>query len=200
MPRYHRSPQVSNYHRRAVEAEPEATTALMMELAGQDLPTPRAFVVMNAAFGCNAGSTRYVIALTPQSCGWEEFDMRDRATNLGIGSIVAIAIAVGASIYTSARAQNPPPAGPRGIEGTALQQRPGGDLQRGNGLVFDSGPAVIANDPGVLFIVKGNSVYKVNKENMRVEGQAYLPMQPGVGGFRQTAQPGRAGNPPPPKN
>jgi hypothetical protein len=132
--------------------------------------------------------------------------MKDRATKLGIGTTIAAGLAISASLYTSAHAQNttPPPAGPRGLEAGALQ-RPNparGDFQNGGFITMDAGPAVIANDPATLYIVKGNVVYKVSKDTMRLEGQVYLPMQPGLGGggFRQNGQrPGTAGGAPPPK-
>jgi hypothetical protein len=101
---------------------------------------------------------------------------------VGLASL-AIAIPVGL-----ANAQVPPPGqgGQRGQAGGEFQRPPG---QPGNpdmqmmqrGMMGGGGQATMVTDNQFLFILQGNMLYKVNKNNLEVIGQGMLPMPQPMG-------------------
>lgn len=77
------------------------------------------------------------------------------------------------------------------------------DMQRGDMMQrmggMGGGPAAMVTDNAFLYILQGNQLYKVNKNNLEVVGQGMLPMPgpmggPGAPGVR-SGGPG-AGGPP----
>ena len=110
--------------------------------------------------------------------------MKDRSTMVGMAAAVVATLAVSAAMYTTARAQTgtastqtgPPSAGPRGINGQDLQQRPnpGPFAQQGGG-----GGGAIAADQGVVYVLRGNAVFVLGRDaqtgRMRVFDQVELP-------------------------
>jgi hypothetical protein len=52
--------------------------------------------------------------------------------------------------------------------------RPDGMQRMG---MMGGGPATMVTDNAFLFILQGNTLYKVNKNNLEVVGQGQLPMQ-----------------------
>ncbi len=101
----------------------------------------------------------------------------DRILAIGWATLGAT-IAVGAAaIVATVRAQDaPPPPVPRQGQGGrfpgGFPGGPGGFL--GGGRVGGP-PVAVAVGEGAVFVVRGNTLYKMNPQSLRVEGQTALP-------------------------
>jgi hypothetical protein len=138
--------------------------------------------------------------------------MNERLAKLGLAVLAMAAIAAPVALMTNAQAQQ---AGPTNVPpvqrpgGDFGQRNPGGDFgQRGQGPgmgMMGGGGAVMIDDNTNLYVLRGNTIFKVNKDSMRVVGMAQLPnpeMPQGFpgGGNRQglpVPDRGQSGPPPP---
>jgi hypothetical protein len=107
-----------------------------------------------------------------------------KAPILAALGLVALAVAIPMGVANAqSDDQNPPQRGDQRTQGGppqgGFQGQPGQDMrpdmmQRMGGM--GGGPATMVTDNAFLYILQGNTLYKVNKNNLEVVGQGMLPM------------------------
>jgi len=124
--------------------------------------------------------------------------------SLAIAIPIGVANAQGAA--TTTQGQRPPDQGgfQRAGQGGGAVAVPGGDMMMQRGMM-GGGPATMVTDNQFLYVLQGNTLYKINKNNLEVIGQGMLPMPMpmGRGGFEggppgaPGVRAGGGGTPPP---
>jgi hypothetical protein len=109
-------------------------------------------------------------------------------TKYGLILALAAAAAVIPFSITSATAQNtsqtPPPAGPQGVRGQ-FQGQGGPDAFRP---MLNNGGSALVSEGDWIFVMQGNRIFKISKNDMRIYGQTDLSQaarpanRPGGGG------------------
>lgn len=90
--------------------------------------------------------------------------------------------------------QGGPPQGGQFRGDMPPEMQRGDMMQRMGGM--GGGPAAMVTDNAFLYILQGNQLYKVNKNNLEVVGQGMLPMPMPMGGPGGPGAPGvRSGGP-----
>lgn len=96
----------------------------------------------------------------------------------GAATVAAVALAV-VAMNTRSNAQEPgyasPPMQPR-MDRPPMQHEPGMPGGGGGMMMAGPGPAVMIDDAENLYVLRGGDVFKIDKDDMRVKGQAHLPM------------------------
>jgi hypothetical protein len=134
-----------------------------------------------------------------------------KAPILAVLGLTALAVAIPVGVARAQAQATDPQTTQRADQRTQVeppqrfQGQPGQDMrpdmmQRMG--MMGGGPATMVTDNNFLFILQGNTIYKVNKNSLEVVGQGMLPMpgprfegvgpQPGAPGFRGGAAGGGA--------
>ena len=96
----------------------------------------------------------------------------------GWATLGATAAVGAAAVVATVRAQDaPPPPAPRPGQGGGFPGGPGGFPGgfMGPGRIGGPAPVSVAVGEGAVFVVRGNTIYKMNPQSLRVEGQTTLP-------------------------
>lgn len=128
----------------------------------------------------------------------------DRFMAIGWATLGATVAVGAAAVVATVRAQGEPPPVPAprpglggqggGFGGGGFPGGPGGFL--GGGRVAGP-PVAVAVGEGTVFVVRGNTLYKMNPQSLRVEGQTPLPEEPRARPLRNGVSPDDPNGPPP---
>lgn len=119
-----------------------------------------------------------------------------KAPILAVVGIASLAIAIPMGVANAQVSdQQPPPTQQRGQGGLQRGDQggiaaPGGEMMQRQ-MMGGGGPATMVTDNQYLYVLQGNTLYKINKVNLEVLGQGQLPMpQMGRGGGGFEGAPG----------